>query len=86
MLLFIACGGNFDLACFSSYTPIFGLLAKHTAAAARHTATVNRIVLVFMVLLFEQQLVRRNFSDPIGAKAMLGLRGAVGKIGEGGGP
>jgi hypothetical protein len=53
------------LASFNFHVPIFALLAKLTAAAMKHRATVNRIVLVFMYLLIEKRIVQRMESAAI---------------------
>jgi hypothetical protein len=54
-VFFGAPGGNFDLASFSFHVPIFEL-AKPTANATKHRATVNTIVLVLMSLLIDKRI------------------------------
>jgi hypothetical protein len=61
-LFFGAIAGIFDLASFNFQVPKFGLLAKLAATARKHRATVNTIVLVFMFLLIEKQIVETDRS------------------------
>src|SRR5580704_11468639 len=67
--------GMFDLASFNFQVPIFGLLAKPTATATKHRATVNTIVLVFMSLLIGKQIFRM-----IEAAAILAVPGTFSKL------